>query len=797
MRYVTAVLLIVLTTTGLGQKTQLPQALSFSTTQGNWLVKPVRQAILQVQFVLNRPWKNDQWSDAVVLQPQALRNNSWKTSTTTTGALEIVHDSLSAPLQLRALLDSASAGFTVLLQPNEAIYGGGERAIALNRRGAAFPLYNSPWYGYEEGANALNYSVPFFMSSRGYGIFFDNPSRGHTDIGHTNNNLWNTSFSSGSLTAYIIVGENMDLQLQAYTDLTGRQPLPPRWALGHFMSRFGYSSQEQVTSLVTQTREAGFPLDAVVFDLFWFGDSIKGTMGNLDWVNSKRWPDPAGMINNLKQQQIKSVLITEPFVLEGTRQYEAAKPFFATDSTGKPFRLTDFYFGYGSLLDIFREDAGNWFWTQYDRQIKNGVAGWWGDLGEPEKHPSNLYHQLKKGKLVSADAVHNLYGHQWSKLLYQKYRQHHPDTRLFFLNRAGFAGTQRYSIFPWTGDVARTWSGLRAQLPLLQGMSVSGIPYIHSDAGGFAGGKMDPELYTRWIQFAAFTPVFRPHGTMLQEMDPSAISIPSEPVLWPDSTQNIVRKFIQLRYDFLPYNYSLAFEQTLYGKPLIRPMNYYSFADSNLNKATHQYMWGDQVLVAPVTEQQATTKKLYLPDGDWYNYFTERRHAGGSWIDFPVSIERIPVFVKAGSFIPERTGLTNTEEYKTKFLVIKHYLGKDPGHYVFFDDDGHDPRAIEENQFDIIGFVSQPSVKELKIGVGGADRKYKGRAIKKLVALDIIGFSGRPSAVKLNNLNLPFQGPYELDAPFIGELATWDPINQTVRIVFEYTQRPHKLEIKY
>lgn len=797
MRYVTAVLLIVLTTTGLGQRRQLPQALSFSSTQGTWLVKPIREAILQVQFVPTHPWKNDQWSDAVVLQPQALRNNSWKTSTTTTGALEIVHDSLSAALQLRALLDSASAGFTVLLQPNEAIYGGGERAIALNRRGAAFPLYNSPWYGYEEGANALNYSVPFFMSSRGYGIFFDNPSRGHTDIGHTNNNLWNTSFSSGSLTAYIIVGENMDLQLQAYTDLTGRQPLPPRWALGHFMSRFGYSSQEQVTSLVTQTREAGFPLDAVVFDLFWFGDSIKGTMGNLDWVNSKRWPDPAGMINNLKQQQIKSVLITEPFVLEGTRQYEAAKPFFATDSTGKPFRLTDFYFGYGSLLDIFREDAGNWFWTQYDRQIKNGVAGWWGDLGEPEKHPSNLYHQLKKGKLVSADAVHNLYGHQWSKLLYQKYRQHHPDTRLFFLNRAGFAGTQRYSIFPWTGDVARTWSGLRAQLPLLQGMSVSGIPYIHSDAGGFAGGKMDPELYTRWIQFAAFTPVFRPHGTMLQEMDPSAISIPSEPVLWPDSTQNIVRKFIQLRYDFLPYNYSLAFEQTLYGKPLIRPMNYYSFADSNLNKATHQYMWGDQVLVAPVTEQQATTKKLYLPDGDWYNYFTERRHAGGSWIDFPVSIERIPVFVKAGSFIPERTGLTNTEEYKTKFLVIKHYLGKDPGQYVFFDDDGHDPRAIEENQFDIIGFVSQPSVKELKIGVGGADRKYKGRAIKKLVALDIIGFSGRPSAVKLNNLNLPFQGPYELDAPFIGELATWDPINQTLRIVFEYTQRPHKLEIKY
>ena len=168
------------------------------------------------------------------------------------------------------------------------------------------------------------------------------------------------------------------------------------------------------------------------------------------------------------------------------------EPYLAVDSSGKPYYLTDFYFGHGGLIDIFRNDAQQWFWQFYKKQMENGVEAWWGDLGEPEKHPSNLYHNLKDygyKRLFNADEVHNIYGHTWTKMLYDYYAKEYPNKRLFYLNRSGFAGSQRYSIFPWTGDVSRSWSGLRAQLPILIGMSMSGVPYVHSDAGGFAGGK--------------------------------------------------------------------------------------------------------------------------------------------------------------------------------------------------------------------------------------------------------------------------------------------------------------------
>jgi oligosaccharide 4-alpha-D-glucosyltransferase len=296
---------------------------------------------------------------------------------------------------------------------------------------------------------------------------------------------------------------------------------------------------------------------------------------------------------------------------------------------GKPFVLTDFYFGDGGLLDIFRKDAQSWFWSKYKKQILNGVAGWWGDLGEPEKHPSAIHHNLKDlgfKRRFNADEVHNIYGHYWNKMLYEKYAQEYPATRLFHLQRSGYAGSPRYSVFPWTGDVSRSWDGLKGQLPLLISMSMSGVPYIHSDAGGFAGGEGDPELYTRWMQFAVFTPIYRPHGTALGDLEPTVKDIPSEAALYPDPYKSIVRNSIQLRYQLLPYNYTLAYEQTKWGKPLIRPLFYNNSLDSNLYKTDNQYMWGDHFIIAPVIEKGATTRNLYLPEGLWYDFIHKKRY---------------------------------------------------------------------------------------------------------------------------------------------------------------------------
>ncbi|HMJ45840.1 MAG TPA: TIM-barrel domain-containing protein, partial [Ferruginibacter sp.] len=519
----------------------------------------------------------------------------------------------------------------------------------------------------------------------------------------------------------------MDDIIRSYHLLTGTQPVPARWVFGNLMSRFGYRSESQLMETVNKMKEQRVPVDAVILDLFWFGDSIKGTMGNLDWVNKNAWPAPKEMISNLQKQGIKTILITEPFVLNTTPAYESSKKFHATDSSGNPFLLTDFYFGNGGLLDIFRKDAQDWFWSKYKKQIDNGVEGWWGDLGEPERHPANVYHSLKDlgfKRLFKADEVHNIFGHYWDKMLFEKYAKEYPATRLFNLNRSGYAGSPRYGVFPWSGDVSRSWSGLQAQLPLMIGMSMSGVPYIHADAGGFAGGDGDTELYTRWIQFAVFTPVFRPHGTALGDLVKDVKDIPSEAALYDEPVRSIARKYIRLRYQLLPYNYTLGYEQAKNGKPLVKPLFFYDNRDTNLYRSENEFMWGDHILVAPVLEKGAARRLLYLPAGNWYNLFSGNISPGALWINEKVELDDIPVFVKEGSFIPMfiDSMVRNTADYTGKKLTIKYYPSVNRSNYTFFDDDGHTNNSLSNGKYELIRFEGQATGKNINIRIAPANK---------------------------------------------------------------------------
>lgn len=632
---------------------------------------------------------------------------------------------------------SGYRGFGTVLRNGEKIFGGGERAIPLDRRGYRLELYNQPAYGYAEGAVNLNYSVPFITSSAGYGLFFDNPSKGYVDIGKKDPPVLEYGAFSGELNVYVLFGNYAEV-LQSYHRLTGTQPLPPRWAFGHLMSRFGYTSEAQVKDILEKTRQQFIPVDAVIFDLFWFGDSIKGTLGNLDWVNRTAWPFPGKMIQDLKRDGIQTILVTEPFIVTSSKNYKAASKYFATDSTRKPYVLKDFYFGNAGLIDIFRRDARQWFQRFYQKQIKDGVAGWWLDLGEPEKHPEDLYHNLRgmgHKRLFSAHEVHNLYGHNWTKMLYDLYKAQYPERRFFNLNRSGYAGSQRYSIFPWTGDVSRSWSGLRSQLPVLLGMTMSGVPYVHSDAGGFAGGEGDNELYVRWLQFAAFTPVFRPHGTALNEKDPSAYSFPSEIALIDSAWRDYAKWAAHFRYLMLPYNYSLGYAQAKWGKPLMAPMYYYFPADSNALKAEDQYMWGEALLVAPVLQKGAGTRTTYLPKGNWYSFFDTAVRAGNNYITENVTRDKIPVYVKEGSFIPMWTPqkhlISNTREYDTiNHLTIRYFPSADSSTYQLYEDDGNSNNALRQGRYAVTTFsgITSGNKATIVISTEGVQRFVQNRS---------------------------------------------------------------------
>jgi oligosaccharide 4-alpha-D-glucosyltransferase len=753
---------------GAHRTSQNATAVGFSDENGQWQFEIYPGDIIKTTFIPKGYAKHELVSNAVILQPlrsqkaleyPLLNESSTKFQLDKNVRIEYRDKLLRYFVNNQAMLildepvqKEGFNSFVLRLFKDEKIFGGGERAIPLDRRGYKFNLYNAPAYGYEYGEQNLNFSVPFFISSKGYGIFFDNPSKGYVDIGKTNPAHFEAAFTAGQLNFYLILGKTTDEIMRKYTALTGRQSIPPRWAFGNFMSRFGYTSEEQVKEIYNNMKADSFPMDAVIFDLFWFGDSIKGTMGNLDWMNKTKWPDPKRMIDDFKKDSIKTILITEPFILESTPNYQPSVQYHSVDSAGKPFVLTDFYFGRGGLIDIFRNDAQDWFWEKYQKQISNGVAGWWGDLGEPEKHPSSTYHNLKDlgfSRTFAADEVHNLYGHYWSKMLHEKYAQHYPGTRLFHLNRSGFAGSQRYNAFPWTGDVHRNWKGFEAQLPILLSMSLCGIPYIHSDAGGFAMGQRDPELYTRWLQFAAFTPVFRPHGTALGDVDPNVLTIESEPTFAPEPYKSIVRKFIELRYALTPYNYSLAYEQQLLGRPLMRPM-FYHFTDTASYRAMDQYMWGENILVAPVMQQGSISKDLYLPAGKWYNYLNNTFSDGGKWISADAGIEEIPIFIRPGAFIPTVDGLKNLDAYSTKVLNILYVPSAGATSYTLYDDDGKTNKAVEKKQFELLQFSGAAANNLVTITIKSNGGNFAGRPSSRAINLTIPGQSKSPSAVLIN-----------------------------------------------
>jgi oligosaccharide 4-alpha-D-glucosyltransferase len=476
------------------------------------------------------------------------------------------------------------------------------------------------------------------------------------------------------------------------------------------MSRFGYTSEKQVKEIYSEMRKYNVPVDAIIYDLFWFGDSIKGTLGNLDWVNRVNWPDPGRMIREFKDQGVQTILVTEPFFVETSKNYKASLPYLAVDSINRPYYLTDFYFGKGGLIDIFRKDSRQWFWSFYKKQMDLGVEAWWGDLGEPEKHPANLYHNLSDlgyKRLFSADEVHNIYGHYWTKMLFTNYAKAFPGKRLFSLNRSGFAGSQRYSIFPWTGDVSRSWSGFKAQLPVLLGMSMSGVPYVHSDAGGFAGGEGDKELYVRWLQFAAFTPIFRPHGTALYDLAPGSFSFPSEAALLDSSYRDAAIAAVHTRYKFLPYNYTLAYQQAVSAKPLLSPLYYYFSSDTTASSIEDQYMWGEQVMVAPVLEKAAATRKYYLPAGNWYHYHSGKMLNGGSWHTDSVNLFQFPLLIREGSYLPlSISKKSNTQRNLLDSLVIVYVPAKGSSSSFIYEDDSKSSSSISRRDFQKIEFSS-------------------------------------------------------------------------------------------
>jgi oligosaccharide 4-alpha-D-glucosyltransferase len=734
----------------------------YKAKEGTWTFTGFNNAVIKTTYKPNDYNKTEQVSDAVIIKAQPVGTKitnaisqtvEWDNLTSVVVQREKLYYKTGKEVKVKSasyFVQGDTRGFRFQLFDNEQFFGGGERALPMNRRGYKLNLYNMAANGYGLGAENLNFSVPILISSAGYALFFDNPSKGYVDIGLTEKNTLEAGFTSGELTYYVVFGKNLDEMLANYTAITGRQPLPPRWALGNFVSRSGYRSEEQMKQVVTQMKKDYFPMDGLAFDQFWFGDNTKNTFGNLDWVNTQKWPNPKLMLTDLKtKENLKSVLITEPYILQNTKTYAEAAPFLATGADGSAMMVPDLSYGTGGLLDIFRKQSQDFIWKQYKKQVANGVSGWWLDLSEPEKHPSTMMHNLKDygvNRPMGADEVHNVYGHYFSKMFFEKYASEVSDQRLFLLNRSGFAGSQRYGVFPYTGDVAHTWSGLKAQIPVMLGMSLSGLPYVHSDAGGFPA--TDPELYTRWLQLATFTPLFRPHGKAVEENDKA-----SEPCFLPGNYKSVVRTFINMRYHLLPYNYSLSYDQAVWGKPLMRPLYYYNFADSAALRAEDEYLWGDNILVAPITRQGSGERNVYLPAGKWYSLL-ENKVIDGTAVSVPVSdIKQMPVFVREGAFLPlwiPKDTIKSTDTYNSQDITIRYYPSANASTYVWYDDDGNSARTLEKADYELVTFKGITAGDHITIDITTNNPNQYGKKFKRKFNIEIPNFLVAETQVSVN-----------------------------------------------
>lgn len=584
---------------------------------------------------------------------------------------------------------------------DEKFYGAGERGHSLTINGDTLEMYNRQNYGYtgtDSRIKQMNITVPYFTSSKGYGVLFDDHSKSTLIMGDPIQYI--SKQAIGPLSYYFINGHGtLAGTATGYATLTGHQGLPPFWALGYITSKYGYHNQSETLGAIDSLKTRGYPVDGIVLDLYWYG--VETDMGKLQWDKSQ-WPNHKKMLSDLKEQGVNLVAITQPYINKkgaiDNYNFLVENGMTVRDAEGNNHDVTT-WVGDAGMFDVSNPKTREWYWDRYFELTKDGIAAWWGDLGEPEVHPSTIRHFNG----LTAEQYHNVYGNEWSRIIYEGFRKEFPDQRIMLLMRGGTAGLQRYNVFPWTTDVSRSWGGFEPQVRLMVGSGLSGLGYMSSDIGGFAvdpAHPTDPELYVRWLEMGTFTPMLRTHAQHKPE-----------PYHYPEY-EPISKKFIKLRYQWLPYNYTLAYENASKGYPLARPLNFHGEnPGEKYANVGDEYLWGDNVLVAPVMTKAARSRKVLFPAGEWIDMDNNAlRYRGGTTATVKAPLDKLPLFAKVGSFIPQYPiAVENVTQYDPAHLTVLYYPSDTETEYTLYDDNRLSPMALEDGNYILTTFTGRSS----------------------------------------------------------------------------------------
>jgi alpha-D-xyloside xylohydrolase len=569
---------------------------------------------------------------------------------------------------------------------DEHYYGLGENQEGyLDHRGHSIDCWNN----YTAPAGPT-FCVPLLVTNKGYGLLWDNPSQTTIDPGFNEQTRW-ISQVGNRVSYFVIAGKSTDEIYSGYRLLTGSTPMLPKGAYGYIQCKQRYSSQAEVMAVADGYRERHLPADVIVVDWFYYTK-----MGQMDF-DPALWPDPAEMNRKLHQMGFQTMISVWPRFVSGSRYYDTVlkNGWFEHLADGTPTNGLP-YDRAGSDIDTTNPAAARWYWdTIRDNIISKGFTSIWADETEPDLPPNGSYFEIGPGT-----RYFNVYPLFHTAAIYDGFRRD-EKYRALILSRDGYTGVQHNGTIVWSSDIYPTWDTLKRQIPTGLDVTASGLAYWSNDTGGWqylpavhhpkhpplldpsdardnVGGYDDyPELYTRWFEYASFLPVFRTHGSRRY----------NEVWSYGKQAEPILEKYLRLRYQLLPYIYSLGYFTHETGAPFMRALFMDFPNDPNVAEIGDEYMLGPAFLVAPVTTQGATTKRIYLPTGtDWYNYWTNEKVHGGQTITVDAPIDRIPLFVRAGSIIPTGSVIESTMQ-KQKITKVLVYPGRDAD-FTLYQDDG-------------------------------------------------------------------------------------------------------------
>ncbi len=569
------------------------------------------------------------------------------------------------------------------IAPDEKFFGLGEKTGNVDKRGREYVMWNSDTPGYTNDTDPLYQTIPFFVGLRGgqaYGMFFNNSYRTRFNMGAGNLRYYSFAAEQGHLDYFFIAGPRIPDVVKRYTELTGRTPMPPKWALGFQQCRWSYFPDDEVLRIARTFREKQIPADVIYLDIHYMDGYRVFT-----W-DKERFPDPAGMLKELHKIGFKLVTIIDPGV-KADSNYAVAeeglnRDYFVRYPDSSVY-VGEVWPGASYFPDFTKSDTRLWWGEKIGSMFKLGVDGFWNDMNEPacwgQAFPLETIFD-DDGRLSSQKKIHNQYGFWMAQSAYDGVLKAQPDTRPFIITRAGFAGEQRFTAV-WTGDNVSSEDHLELGIRMMQGLGLSGVPFVGTDVGGFMGTPSG-ELMARWMQVGALSPFFRAHSHYG--------SVDKEPWSFGENIEAINRKFILWRYQLLPYFYSLFREARETGAPILRPLFWNDQQDPMCFDwgFQQQVFVGDKLLAAPVTRAGQYFKAVYLPEGRWLDWNTEEVYEGPQRILIDAPLDRMPLFLREGAIIPSQEATQWVDEKPAKALILDVFPSSQESAYSHYEDDG-------------------------------------------------------------------------------------------------------------